>query len=87
MEQFYEFAKDADYLIYDSTIDAVQSLSRLTSMSPVFSEFRAVRDKEVWTIGQSMYQRTDISADMILDIHQMLTGGNESTMVFLRRLD
>jgi len=86
MEEFYQTAKDADCLIYDSTIDPIDSYDRLTEKNPVFSEFRAAAGGNVWTMEQSMYQRTDITADMILDIHNMLTDGDESRMTFLRRL-
>jgi len=86
MEKFYQTAKDADYLIYDSTIDPVDSLDRLKEKSTIFSEFKAVAGGNVWTVEQSMYQRTDITADMILDIHEMLTNGDESKMTFLRRM-
>lgn len=85
-EEFYQTARDADYLIYDSTIDPMDSLSELTALSPLFSGFRAVSSGNVWTMGKSMYQRADLTADMILDLHRMLTGGDEDGMTFLRRL-
>ena len=87
MEEFYAAAVDADFLIYNSTIDApLRDLADLLDKSPLFGEFRAVKEGNVWCTGKYLYQATDIVADVILDMHRMLTG-EESWMKFLYKLN
>ena len=48
MEEFYATAVDADYLIYNGTIDGqVSSLGDLEAKSNLFTEFKAVKDGNV----------------------------------------
>lgn len=74
MEAFYAAACDADYLIYNSTIDGeLSSLKELFQKSPLLADFKAVREGHVWCTGRSMFQEIMGVGDMILDIHRMLT--------------
>lgn len=87
MEEFYATAVDADYLIYNGTIDnQVQSLNDLMAKSELFSEFKAVADGNVWYTGKNLYQATDTVGELITDIHLMLTNGDENEMTFLEKL-
>lgn len=62
MEEFYATAVDADYLIYNGTIDGqVSSLGDLEAKSNLFAEFKAVKDGNVWYTGKNLYQATDHS--------------------------
>ena len=84
MEEFYNTAKDADFLIYNATIDdPVRSLDDLCCRSSLLSEFRAVKSGTVWQVQKNLYQSPDIAAEMITDIHRMLTGEDTEHMVFL----
>ena len=84
MEEFYAKAKDADYLIYNASIDSpIQSLQELTAKNELFADFKAVKNGNVWCTGKSLYQATDIVGNLITDIHLMLTGGDASQMTFL----
>ncbi len=86
MEDFYAAAVDADYLVYNSSIDApLDSVAALLEKSPLFSEFRAVKEGHVYCTGKYLYQATDIVADVILDLHSMLTG-DDANMRFLYKL-
>ena len=70
MEAFYAAACDADYLIYNSTIDGeLSSLKELFQKSPLLADFKAVREGHVWCTGRSMFQETIGGGGMILDIH------------------
>lgn len=81
MEAFYEAAKDADYIIYNSTIDGeLESLEDLYAKSELFRDFRAVKEGQVWCIGKNMFQESTGLGDVILDIHQMLTEENADGM-------
>ena len=86
MEEFYAAAVDADYLIYNGSIDtSVGSLDALLAKSPLLADFRAVKEGSVYATDSSLFQATDTVAQLIADIHRMLTGG-EGEMVFLRKL-
>ena len=75
MESFYEQARDADVLIYNSTITGdLKTIGDLLEKSSLFSDFRAVRTGEVWCTGQSMFQQSSLTAEMIADLHSILSG-------------
>lgn len=87
MEEFYATTVDADYLIYNGTIDGqVSSISDLEAKSNLFAEFKAVKDGNVWYTGKNLYQATDTVGELISDIHVMLTDGDASQMTFLEKM-
>lgn len=87
MEEFYNKANQADYLIYNGAIEnGLGSVQDLIDKSNTFADFKAVRDGNVWQVGKSMYQATDTVGQFITDVHLMLTGGDESKMTFLSRV-
>ena len=74
MEEFYAKAKDADYIIYNSTIDGeLDSIDELLAKSSLLADFKAVKDGNVWCTGKNLFQETMGLATMIEDIHTMLT--------------
>ena len=49
MEEFYNTAADADYLIYNSSIDAsVKSIDDLLAKESLMADFKAVKEGNVW---------------------------------------
>lgn len=87
MEEFYSKAQNADYLIYNATIDSpITSMEELTAKNELFADFKAVKEGNVWCTGKSLYQATDIVGKLITDIHLMLTDGDENDMTFLYRV-
>lgn len=88
MEEFYATAVDADYLIYNGTIvGQVSSIKELEAKSNLFSEFKAVKEGNVWYTGKNLYQATDTVGELIRDIHLMLTGGDSKDMTFLQKME
>ena len=88
MEEFYNTAVDADYLIYNTSIDAsVKSLDDLMAKDSLLADFKAVQDGNVWITDNSMYQHTDTIGELINDFNLMLTGGSEEDMTFLHKLN
>lgn len=84
MEEFYAQAADADYLIYNSSIDSpLNSIEELEAKDDLFADFKAVKEGNVWCTGKYLYQATDIVGELITDMNLMLTGGDESKMTFL----
>ena len=87
MEKFYDEAVDADYLIYNATIDSpLESMDDLMEKSGLFRDFKAVKEGNVWTTDKYMYQAADVTAEFINDIHRMVTGGDSEDMVFLTKV-
>lgn len=88
MEEFYAEAVEADYLIYNSSIDnPINTVDDLLAKSDLFAEFKAVKDGNVWCSGRYLYQATDVVGNLIADIHLMLTDGDASEMYFLYKVD
>ena len=57
MEAFYAKAKQADVLIYSSTIDGeLQTMEELLEKSPVLSDCKAVKEGAVWCTGKNLFQ-------------------------------
>lgn len=75
METFFATAKDADYIIYNSTIGGeVLSLDALLEKSELLSEFRAVQNGNVWCTGKNMYQQTTELGQMIQSFNLIFSG-------------
>ena len=89
MEAFYAGAKDADYLIYNSSIDgAVSTIDQLLQKSPLLADFAAVQSGNVWCTEQNMFQQTTGAADMIADLHAVVTGeaDGKTQLTYLHRV-
>lgn len=87
MEQFYSQCASSDILIYNSSIDNTpHSKADLLSKSPLFTDFKAVQNGEIWMTGKYLYQATDRIGDMILDLRAIITGQTEQ-MSFLERVE
>lgn len=88
MEEFYATAVNADYLIYNSSIDSeIQSIDELIGKNELFADFKAVKEGNVWCTGKYLYQATDVVGNLIGDIHLMLTDGEEKDMTFLYKVE
>ncbi len=89
METFYQTAKDADVLIYNSTIDAnLTTMEELLEKSASLADFKAVRNGNVWCTGKSMFQESLAVGDMILDFHTIFSQENpeDGSLHYLHRL-
>lgn len=89
MEEFYAGAKDADYLIYNSTIEGpVMTLDDLIAKSDVLADFKAVQEGHVWCTEQSMYQESMELAWFIKDVNLILNDPDidDSELTYLYRL-
>lgn len=87
VEEFYNGAKDADYIIYNSTIDGeLSSVDELIDKCPVLADFKAVKEGNVWCTTNDMYQQSMSIGYMIKDIHSLLCDGDEEDMTYLFKL-
>lgn len=79
MEEFYATAKDADYLIYNSTIDGeIQTMEELLGKSEMLRDFKAVREGNVWCTTNDLYQHSMSIGRFIEDLYEMLSGEPDS---------
>ena len=87
-ETFYDIARDADILIYNSTIDGeLDSIEQLIGKCGVLADFKAVKSGDVWCTGQNMFQQTTGAADMIYDLSAVLTdSADETELTYLHKL-
>ena len=89
MEAFYDGAKDADLLIYNSSIDAeLYTVDELLAKSPLLADFKAVRDGAVWCTGKNLFQEPMGLGKLIVEFHQVLTGNvpADGELDYLHRL-
>ena len=87
MESFYTAAKDADVLIYNSTIDGeIYTLAELLDKSPLFSEFRAVQNGDVWCTGKNLFQEPMGIGKLIGDFYRVLSDG-DGELQYLHKLN
>ncbi len=88
-ESFYALAKDADYIIYNSTIDGgLLTLDELIAKNSLLADFRAVKNNNVWCSDKNMFQQTTGTADVIYDLHKIFKDDAENQdLNFLYKLD
>lgn len=88
MESFYDQAADADYIVYNGSIDGtVKTIADLMEKDSIFKDFKAVKDGRVYNTGSSMYQRTDVISNMIMDFHKLLTEDNPEDLQFMTKME
>lgn len=87
METFYATAKDADYIIYNSTIGGeLHSLAELLQKNELLADCKAVQNGNVWCTNQNLFQETTQLGGMIMDMHRMLTEPDLTELNFLYKL-
>ncbi len=85
IEAFYAYAKDADILIYNGTIqDAPESIEEVQNMDATFKSFKAVQSGDVWTCDRSLYQFTNKAGSIISDLFEVIAEGKEKTEFFYK---
>lgn len=88
IEDFYDGAKDADFIIYNSSIDGeLQSVEELVDKCPVLADFKAVQEGNVWCTTNDMYQQSMSIGYLIRDIYGMLRGETGTDMRYLFHLE
>lgn len=78
MEEFYATAKDAGYIIYNSTIaGGVKNIKELLDKNELFSNFKAVKEGNVWCTGQDFYQSSNEFGKILGEFNTIITDNNE----------
>ena len=88
MESFYDGAKNADILIYNSTIDGeLYTVADLLQKSALLKDFKAVQSGDVWCTGKNLFQEPMGVGKLILDIHRVLTAPDApAELTYLHKL-
>ena len=88
-EQFYLQAKDADFIIYNSTIGGeVTTIDELIAKNELIADLKAVQNGNVWCTKENLFQETMKLGTVISDLNSIFTGNaEEKPPVFLFRLE
>lgn len=87
MEKLYEQAKDADYVIYNASIDGeLMTVDQLLAKNELLADFRAVKNGNVWCTTQDMYQQMMQAGAIIGNFHTVLTDPSATELEFMYRL-
>jgi iron complex transport system substrate-binding protein len=87
MEEFYADARDADILIYNTTVVAdINSVDEILEKSELFADFKAVKNGKVYVAGTDFFQKTTGVCNMIKDLSAVLHEEDESNLTFLRHI-
>lgn len=88
VEEFYNGAKDADYIIYNSSIDGgVTSVEELLDKCELLEDFKAVQEGNVFCTTNDIYQQSMSIGYLIEDMHSMLQGEDDENMRYLFQLE
>ena len=82
-------AKDADVLIYNSTIEGeIRTMDELIAKCPLLAQFKAVQQGNVWCTAQSLFQQSMEMPNLILDMNKVFAEGtpDESELKFLTKI-
>lgn len=87
MEDFYAAAKDADLLIYNSTIEGeITSADELVAKNELFADFQAVKEGQVYCLERDLFQQPSKTADFMQDMHAVLLG-DDHDLTYLSKLE
>ena len=89
LEDFYAGARDADVLLYNSTIEGeLRTMDELLSKCPMLADFKAVQSGSVWCTSQSLFQQSMELPELILDMNKVFTEDDpdDSELTFLTKI-
>ncbi|MGI6217719.1 MAG: ABC transporter substrate-binding protein [Coriobacteriales bacterium] len=88
METFYSTAKDADIIIYNSTIaGGVNSIDELVEKNELLAKCKAVQNGDVWCTDQDMYQEMMSTGEIVSEMHEIFTGSDGSGLDYFYKLE
>ena len=88
MEAFLDRALLSDILIYSTSIDGeLHSAEELYKKAPMLKQSKAASAGNIWITDKNMYQQTTAVAEMMLELHSVITGNaDEDELIFLHKL-
>lgn len=83
-ELFYARAKDADILIYNTTIGgAPATMEEFVAKNAILADFKAVQEGNVWCAKKNLYQETMKLGAVIADFNTVIAGKDDQELQFL----
>ncbi|WP_049945057.1 ABC transporter substrate-binding protein [Butyrivibrio sp. AC2005] len=83
VESFYQYASDADIIIYNSTIEETpESLESLMSTDITFKDFKAFKTGSVYYTDKSLYQFANKTGTIIDNLGDIISGEKDDTEFF-----
>ena len=80
LEAFYATAKEADIIIYNTTVDAgVASIDDLIAKNPLLADFKAIQQGRVYACDENLYQAMTSMDAILSDIRAALTNSGDSS--------
>ena len=87
MEAFYAQAKDADVIIYNSTVAGrIGGLDELVALNPLLADFKAVKNCRAWCCEQNVYQQMTATGEVVADLHEAIADTERDELTFFFRL-
>lgn len=87
MEAFYAQAKDADVIIYNSTVAGrIGGLDELVALNPLLADFKAVKNRRAWCCEQNVYQQMTATGEVVADLHEAIADTERDELTFFFRL-
>ena len=87
LEDFYAGARDADVLIYNSTIEGVvHTTEELVAKCTLLADFKAVQNGQVWCTTQSFFQQSMALADFIEELRRVFTEDDPQGLTLLTKV-
>ena len=87
MEAFYAQAKDADVIIYNSTVAGrLKGLDELVALNPLLADFKAVKNRRAWCCEQNVYQQMTATGEVVADLHEAIADTKRDELTFFFRL-
>lgn len=85
MEEFLATAKDADIILYDGAIMPISNINELIDKNKLLSEFKAVKEGNVWYMEASLYQNASSTGNIVKNLRLMLE--DKSGGEYIEKLD
>ena len=75
-EEWYAGNKDADYLFYVNFARSFASIQEMIDYNPLFADFKAVQDGNVWITSPDFTQSTAAIASILSDMNAILASAD-----------
>lgn len=75
-EEWYAKFKDADYLFYMNFAAKFNSIEEMIAFNPLFADFKAVQNGNVWVTSPDFTQSTAAIASIVVDMNTILSSEN-----------
>lgn len=80
MEEFYKASLDTDYFVWNSSVEGERyTIEEFLKEAPILADCKAVKDGNVYSTTNDLYQHAMGQGTFVRDLHEMLAGGTDFT--------